>query len=570
MPDDLTASSRKLRQPVAGKRRGDGNPDDGFDEVTYLRAFPDVLDAVDRGDLVSGREHYVHAGKSEGRLEKPEYLRLLPADEHDDAAHAAHAAASSAPAVSADALILSRSGAILLLGWADDRNNPLTGITVMASGKPYSVWTRFPRLHRPDVGRALDGDTEYPYGFWVFAAPNHRRHSDASAAMDDCLIELHFASGAVGQVRRQPQTMNDRDLRDTVMSRVESLGQPENRSIANLSGLDGRVGAALVDFNRSISQSSLRSAVTERYGPRRSRYRGSVIVPLERGGETLFLQSCLYGLGAGIQEYEFIYIVNQPDTMEQVLREARIAEKTYGLSQTLVLLPTGAGAGAGLNTGARAAQSDRLLFIRPDVFPRDADWARQHTDLVTQLPALQTRLFGTSLYYDNGSIRHAGLYFDQDIRVDSNAETVMRHPDLRIDSFGKGAPAWAAQFTRSRPVPAVSGAFISVDHGWFDKLGGFSDSYQAGQYEDADLCLRSLREGVPPWVHGIRMWQLDLAPDLPTRPTEAGTILNRWLFHHRWASFIVPDLLGKTPAHALLRAPAQAARPLPAPAAAPG
>jgi hypothetical protein len=523
-----------------------------------LRAFPDVLDAVDRGDLASGHEHYLRAGKFEGRLDKPEYRRLRPVDETDVAAHAARTAASPAPQVSADALIISQSGAILLLGWADDRSNPLTGITVMSGGKPYSVWTRFPRLRRTDVGRALDGTSDYPYGFWVFAAPNHRRHSEAGAAQGEWLIDLHFASGAVAEVRRQPQAVSDLDLRDNVMGRLTSLGQTDHHPIANLSELDGRVGTALVDFNRVVSQAGLAGAVTEQFGPRRSHYRGSIIVPLNHGPESLFLQSATYALGRGIADYEFIYIVNQPAAMEPVLRETRIAEQAYGLPVTIALQPFEVGVGAGYTAAAQLARSERLLFIGPDVFPRDADWARHHSDLISQRPSHETRLFGTLLHYDNGSLRHAGLYFEQDIQIDSGATRVIRHPTLRLEAYGNGAPAWAAQFTRPRPVPAVSGAFMSIDRSWFEKLGGFSDCYQAGQYEDADLCLRSLRDDVPAWLHAIPMWQLDLAPPTSPRLTAAGAILNRWMFNHKWTSFIAAGLLGKQPTHPLLSASAAA------------
>jgi len=538
MPDDARASPQKPDQPAKG--------DDGFDEITYLRAFSDVLDAVDRGDLTSGYEHYRQAGKLEGRLDKPEYRLLLAGDDRQPLAPAARATTTT-PSVSTDTLVISRSGAILLLGWADDRGNALTGITVMSGGKPYGVWTSFPRLRRVDVGRALDGAADYPYGFWVFAAPNQRRNSESGAAAGECLIELHFAGGAVAEMRRTPQMINDRDLRTAVMTRLAGMVQAEARSIADPVGLDGRIGTALVEFNRSISHASLPGMITERFGPRRSHYRASIIVPLDHGHEHLCLQSCIFGQSRDIEDYEFIYIVNQSSDMEPIAKAARIAERTYGLPQTLILQPAEIDAGTGQNAAARLAQSNRLIFVRPEVFPRDPDWARQHTDLLAHLPERQTRLFGAAHYYDNGALRHAGLYFEHDMHVDSNAEAVTRHPALRIEAYGRGAPAWADQFTRSRAVPSVSAAFMSVDRAWFEKLGAFSESYQAGQYEDTDLCLRSLREGVPPWLHAIRMWQLDMTGPTASRLSEAGAILNRWLFYHRWASFIVPDLLGKSP-----------------------
>src|SRR5690242_16553026 len=53
--------------------------DADFDEATYLRAFPDIAEAVRRGILTSGLEHFHKAGRAEMRLEKAEYRALLAA-----------------------------------------------------------------------------------------------------------------------------------------------------------------------------------------------------------------------------------------------------------------------------------------------------------------------------------------------------------------------------------------------------------------------------------------------------------------------------------------------------------
>jgi SAM-dependent methyltransferase len=45
----------------------------GFDEAWYLARYPDVAEAVRRGDLRSGREHYLACGRQEGRFPHPGY-----------------------------------------------------------------------------------------------------------------------------------------------------------------------------------------------------------------------------------------------------------------------------------------------------------------------------------------------------------------------------------------------------------------------------------------------------------------------------------------------------------------
>jgi hypothetical protein len=39
-----------------------------FDEAWYLASYPDVQDAIARGDLASGRAHYLGSSRREGRL----------------------------------------------------------------------------------------------------------------------------------------------------------------------------------------------------------------------------------------------------------------------------------------------------------------------------------------------------------------------------------------------------------------------------------------------------------------------------------------------------------------------
>ena len=233
----------------------------------------------------------------------------------------------------------------------------------------------------------------------------------------------------------------------------------------------------------------------ERFGPTQRKPKVSVIVPLYGIGDYLFLQASAYAHGRDIAAYEFIYVVNSPELIEPLYREARIAQMIYGLTQTLVLLPGNVGFGTANNTGVQFARGDRLLCLDPDVFPRDPHWARRHLEILATLPEAQTRLFGTTLYYDDGSLMHGGMYFEVDAAIHASATSTMRRTMVRVEHSGKGAPPWANQYVASRPVPAVSGAFLSVDRAWFEQLSGFSEDYVFGHYEDADLCLKSLQAG---------------------------------------------------------------------------
>jgi GT2 family glycosyltransferase len=530
-----------------GAAQRDLEPD--FNEEAYLRAFPDVARALARGDLDSAWQHYRSAGEAEQRLIRPEYLREMARQK----VVTPPPTPASPEAFGIDAVIISESGAIFLVGWANDRYNPLIAISIGAENLAANRdWTQFARLRRPDVESALQTSNPYHFGFWIFDQPGDNAQWRRARAGTACRIELRFANGATAETNVMPVTREDWELRDEVMTYLGSCQYLGNRTVEAFGHFDKSFGSMLVAFNRAISRSIVAAAATQRFGPRKSRYAGSIVVPLFGVAEYLFLQANAFAGGPGIEDYEFIYVVNSPELIERLQREARIAEMVYGLAQTLVMLPGNAGFGAANNVAAQFAQSDRLVCLNPDVFPYDPDWARRHTDLLANLPAAQTRLFGTTLYYNDGSLMHGGMYFDRDVGVQINQGGITQRPILRVEHYGKGAPFQATQFTRPRPVPAVTGAFISVDRSWFENLGGFTEDYVFGHYEDADLCLKSLQAGTPSWLHDIRMWHLEGKGSHRLPQHEGGSMINRWLFSRTWEPVIVPDLLGRTPRHKLL------------------
>jgi len=134
---------------------------------------------------------------------------------------------------------------------------------------------------------------------------------------------------------------------------------------------------------------------------------------------------------------------------------------------------------------------------------------------------------------------------------------IERQDMIRVEHYGKGAPPDTEAFLRSRPVPAVTGACLSIDRAWFETLGGFSHEYVFGHYEDADLCLRSLQQGRTPWVHCVKFWHLEGKGSVRHPAQEGGSMVNRWHFTDTWRDIILDGLLGRSPVRL---APTRAAR----------
>ncbi len=523
-----------------------------FDEAMYLQLNPDVAGAVAGGALASGREHYLRYGARESR-------RYLPASgETYEPVVIAMATirpdGSRAPLPTAfgmEAVRMSPGGGVFVNGWIDDASDPLAELRVEGEGWAADlVPVSLARTRRRDVEQKLGSAARHPYGFWSFLDLGRVVPRNAS-----CRVMLRLESGAGVTLTAGVRAVPDADLRDAVLgwlAGADHFGDPYSAAVTCL---DGGAGAQIVAHNRRLTAGIVANPFVARFGPQGGKPRGSLVVCLYGRPEFLFVQNALFAGLPGMEEYELIYVCNSPELNDRLLRDARIASLIHGTRQTLVLLPGNAGFGAANNAGVAHARSDRVVELNPDVVPRQKDWARRHTEAVELLPPERTALFGVPLYYEDGSLMHGGMYFDIDSVPVERGGSLVRRDLVRVEHYGKGAPAGDERFARARPVPAVTGAFMSVRRDWFERLGGFSEDFVFGHYEDADLCLRSLSAGTPAWLHDIRLWHLEGKGGTRSLASEGASFVNRWQFSSTWAASLREGLLGPVPTHPLLAAP---------------
>ena len=520
-----------------------------FDEAGYLRLNPDVAESIARGDVGSGYQHFVLYGFREGRTlpgtpMEPRNRLVRP---QQSGGEADRGPTSDIP-FACEALIVSTTGAVMLLGWVDDTYSPLRLIRIISPNwRVVLDTTSMARIRRGDVENALGKPIVHRFGFIAFLHGDETIEPGGKAK-----VELWLSNGAQLLMEVPVRQFGELELRNTLLTRLADADFHGNPQVERVACLDAGLGKQIVAFNRAITKRLVAAPYSESFGTPRGKLRGSIVVCLYGKSEYLFAQNALFSGLPGIEDYEFIYVSNSPELGETLMREARIGSFIYGTCQTVMVLPGNAGFGAANNAALRVARSDRIMNVNPDVFPRDRDWAAKHTALLDSAPAAQTRLFGVPLYYDDGSLMHGGMYFETDDSISVVDGALKRRKLLRVEHYGKGAPPDSDAFLRARPVPAVTGAFISSDRAWYEQLGGFTEDFVFGHYEDADLCLKSLEAGTAPWLHDIRLWHFEGKGSTRLPPHEGGSVVNRWLFSQRWNDTVARDLSGPMPTHKLI------------------
>src|SRR5262249_12963633 len=145
------------------------------------------------------------------------------------------------------------------------------------------------------------------------------------------------------------------------------------------------------------------------------------------------------------------------------------------------------------------------------------------------------------LLFEDGSIQHAGMSFRASTAVAGCWEN--DHP-------GKGLPAAFDPHPGIAAVPAVTAACLILDRALFRELGGMSEEYVIGDFEDSDLCLRVQEQG---WnicyTPEIELFHLERQSMKLIGEGEAAwrqslTLYNMWKHSRRWGP-LIPKVLDR-------------------------
>lgn len=357
---------------------------------------------------------------------------------------------------------------VFVQGWIHDRNGLVRDAELLSPFGMQSLKEHWHRLPRPDMKKmpGFDAARESRPGF-VALAPIHE-----PVAVLQHGLRLLTAGGTL-TTTAAIRVMSDMESRNAVLSAVA----PNDLSPDLLAKV---IAPATAELHRRVMAAQSAPEVID-IGPANPNPAVSFIIPLYRNLGFMRLQTSAFAADPEIRrDVELIYVLDSPEQKGELEHLLRGLHVVTGLSFRLVVMAANFGYAAANNTGARVARGSSLLLLNSDVIPLSARWLRSlRTALRLASSGGKVGAIGPKLIFDDGSLQHAGLTFERDL----DGRWYNTH-------FYKGYPRnWPAANV-SRSVPGVTGAAMFMPRAVYEEVGGFSEDYVVGDYEDSDLCLK--------------------------------------------------------------------------------
>lgn len=268
--------------------------------------------------------------------------------------------------------------------------------------------------------------------------------------------------------------------------------------------------------------------------------RWSVVVPLYRNLEFLSFQAAAFVLDPDFAAAELIYVLDSPDQRDEVEHRLRELHALYGLPSRLIGHAANFGYGPAVNTGVAAASADVVALLNSDVVPDEPGWLSRLSQRLAGDAAIAA--VGPKLLFADGSLQHAGLYFDRDL----DGRWFNAH-------CYKGYPGDYPPANLPKQVRALTGACLLVRKTCFSAIGGFDESFVIGDFEDSDLCLRLGDAGYRLYYEpAVALFHYERQSILHNEVYRHDTVCayNRFLHGRRWGRALTDPSAAEVPGRA--------------------
>ncbi len=211
----------------------------------------------------------------------------------------------------------------------------------------------------------------------------------------------------------------------------------------------------------------------------------SVIIPLYARPfllRAIFANQSAYPAGT-----EFIYVSDDPRQHLFVRNYLHDRRSLIERPTTLVINGGNYGFSVANAIGVGVSRAPLLLFQNSDVWIEDG---QALTVAAADLDQGRFGIVGFRLLYEDDTLQHDGMVLRRGRHV---------HDLFAAEHPGKGLPPVPVDPDEPMTiaVPAVTGAMMMIARDWYETLGGFDPGYVRGDFEDADLCMRSVAGGRP-------------------------------------------------------------------------
>ncbi len=417
-----------------------------------------------------------------------------------------------------DSLIAVGADGIYLSGWLHAGANGVASVTCHCGFESQRIDDTWVRNPRKDVIEHLAGlgihSTQHEPGFVAFAA---------LPVASTCHLTVTTQSGMIRHMRL-PRTSPT-----TVMAGIRAVLTSFNVKHPSLRRLlDTQVGPA-VETAWAHRVKPPRQVTVQRFGSAVPNPPVSVIVPLYGRCDFADYQMALFADDRDFKALELIYFVDDPTLYDEFRPQCEDLFATYRVPFTLATAGANFGFAGANNCAAEVASGARFLLMNSDVFPKRSGWVSDMLAIYAKLD--KPGCLGAKLLYEDGSVQHAGMAF-------------RRHApwgDLWLNEHPHKGQS-AKGLTGLQPAAAVTAACVLVDAALYRELGGLSEDYIIGDFEDSDFCLRAAAAGRRHWVAlDVELYHLERQSQ--NRIGDSNwrtnlTLYNGWLHTKRWGAAI--------------------------------
>jgi O-antigen biosynthesis protein len=329
-------------------------------------------------------------------------------------------------------------------------------------------------------------------------------------------FEVRLHCGQVFPVVPPPPPIDARRARDLALSAIEEADVDQEIVATQFASLVKTLHVQTLEGDRV-------EKVVE-IGERIERPEVSVIIPIYKVMEFLRYQFSAFALDPDFQRANLIFVLDSPEDSIECEERLRCFNALYGGSVSLVIHTRNIGYAPAINSGAAHALGGTLVLLNSDVVPQKPGWI---TSMRKRLKAEKDALaVGPMLLFEDDSIQHAGLAFRRDMR----GQVFNAHPM-------KGFPSTYSGALEPRPVEGLTGACVLLARQTFSDVGGLSEDYVIGDYEDSDFSLKLRGLGGSLWYEpNARLYHYErqsIVRNSSYTETRASTY-NRWLHGTRW------------------------------------